>query len=152
MDTTGSDPQPPAGPAAGWYPDPYGQAPQRWWDGSQWTGQVGGTQSSGTGSDTALAQLAHILGLLFGFLAPLIIWLVKGKESAFIDQHAKEALNFQLTVLIAGFVGGVLLLVLVGFLVLLVVFVLDVVFSIQQTIKAGRGEPAAYPVSIRFIS
>jgi uncharacterized protein len=152
MDTSGSEPQPPAGPAAGWYPDPYGQAPQRWWDGGQWTGRVSATSGSGLAGDTGLAQLAHILGLLFGFLAPLIIWLVKGKESAYIDQHAKEALNFQLTVLIAGFVGGVLLLVLVGFLVLLVVFILDVVFSIQQTIKAGRGEAASYPVSIRFIS
>ncbi|KQR50807.1 hypothetical protein ASF88_16380 [Leifsonia sp. Leaf336] len=29
-------------PAAGWYPDPYREAPLRWWDGTQWTGQVGG--------------------------------------------------------------------------------------------------------------
>ncbi|MFF2050533.1 DUF2510 domain-containing protein [Leifsonia sp. NPDC058194] len=30
----------PGGVAPGWYPDPYGAAPQRWWDGTQWTAQV----------------------------------------------------------------------------------------------------------------
>jgi hypothetical protein len=29
--------QAPAGPPAGWYPDPQGLAPVRWWDGGQWT-------------------------------------------------------------------------------------------------------------------
>lgn len=31
---------PPQGPPAGWYADPHGQAPQRWWDGARWTEHV----------------------------------------------------------------------------------------------------------------
>lgn len=31
---------PPPAPPAGWYPDPQGQAAQRWWDGSAWTGHT----------------------------------------------------------------------------------------------------------------
>jgi hypothetical protein len=33
---------------AGWYPDPWGQAAQRWWDGQQWTSHVEGAAATGT--------------------------------------------------------------------------------------------------------
>lgn len=38
--TAPAPPPPPAGPPEGWYPDPHGQAAQRWWDGSAWTGAI----------------------------------------------------------------------------------------------------------------
>ena len=47
-----------------------------------------------------LAMLAHLLGALVGFLGPLILWVVKKDEHEFIDDQSKEALNFQLTLLI----------------------------------------------------
>ncbi len=34
--------------APGWYPDPYREAPLRWWDGTQWTAQVGGHAPGGS--------------------------------------------------------------------------------------------------------
>jgi uncharacterized RDD family membrane protein YckC len=34
-------PTPPSLPPPGWYPDPSGQAPHRWWDGTRWTEHVG---------------------------------------------------------------------------------------------------------------
>lgn len=153
MDTSGQPPTP-----AGWYPDPQGQAAQRYWDGSQWTDHTsdvptaaatGGAAISAT-SDTGMAQLTHILGLLTGFVGPLILWLVK-KDDPFVEQHSKEALNFQITIVIAFIVAGVLSFVLIGLLLLPVIFIVDIVFCIQQTMKAGRGEPAQYPLAIRII-
>jgi uncharacterized Tic20 family protein len=102
-------------------------------------------------SNTGTAQLTHILGLFTGFLGPLIIYLVM-KEEPFVEQHAKEALNFQITVLLAGVVAGLLSLILIGLLLLPVIFIVDIVFCIQQTMKAGQGEPSEYPVSIRLIT
>lgn len=143
-------------PAPGWYPDPNGQPVQRWWDGTQWTDQTSAASTGGGGidatSDTGMAQLVHILGLLTGFLGPLIIWLVKGDESPFVTQHAKEALNFQITVAIAATVSGLLIFVIIGVVLLPLVFIVDLIFAIQQTMAAGRGEQSRYPLSIRLIS
>lgn len=150
MDT----PNPGQDPAPGWYPDPYGQPGQRWWDGTTWTDQIsgGGAAGAAASGDRSLAQLVHILGLLTGFLGPLILWLIKRDEDPFASQHAVEALNFQITVAIAAFVSGILILLIIGIVLLPAVMIVDIIFSIQQTLKAGRGEPARYPVSIRLVT
>jgi uncharacterized Tic20 family protein len=55
----------------------------------------GGKKARGvTENDCTLAMLLYLSSFLFGFLGPLIIWLVKKAESPFIDHHGKSALNF----------------------------------------------------------
>ncbi len=154
MENQGHDPS--AQPPPGWFPDPHGHAAQRYWDGTRWTehvsGPAPGTAPGGAGApDTGMAQVSHILGLLTGFLGPLIIYLVK-KDDPFVEQHAKEALNFQIAVLFALIVAGLLSLILIGLLLLPVIFIVDIVFCIQQTMKAGQREPSRYPLSIRLIT
>src|SRR5687768_2884713 len=56
-----------------------------------------------------------------GFLAPLIILLVKGNDSPFVRRHAVESLNFQISLLIYLGISLVLALVLIGFLLMAVV-------------------------------
>jgi len=97
------------------------------------------------------AMLCHLLAIFTGFLAPLIIWLIKKDEDPFIDEHGKEALNFQITVCIAMFVSGILTMVCIGVILLLAVIVANVIFCVLATVKANKGEPYRYPVSIRFI-
>src|SRR6266496_3240307 len=53
-----------------------------------------------TSDEKTLAILSHILTLVAPILAPLIIYLVKKNESRFVEWHAKESLNFQITVAI----------------------------------------------------
>ena len=53
----------------------------------------------------------HILG-------PLIVWLAKRGDSPEIDEHGKESLNFQISMLIYNVIAGVLCLVLIGFVIL----------------------------------
>ncbi len=114
---------------------------------------------TGESDARSMAMLAHLLGALFGFVGPLIIWLVKKDESRFVDDQGKEALNFQLTLLIAYLVSAILYVVIsfvtcgIGsFLPLpLIVTIFQLVFGIIGSVKANNGEYYRYPCNIRMI-
>ncbi len=106
-------------------------------------------------------MLMHLLGLLTGFLGPLILWLVRKDSSPFLDHQGKEALNFQITILLV-FIGFTIISIGLAFLTLglaalpmtglfLVCLVLIMVWEITGCIRANRGEWYTYPVSIRII-
>jgi uncharacterized protein len=86
----------------------------------------------------------HILG-------PLVVWLAKRGDSAEIDAHGKESLNFQISMLIYSVIGGVLCLVLIGFLILILLHILNVVLVIVASIQASEGKFYRYPLAIRLI-
>lgn len=99
-----------------------------------------------------LIALVGLLGNGIGFLVgPLVVWLVKKEEDPFIDEQGKEAVNFQITMLIAAFISGLLTLIFIGFLLLIGVGLLMIIFPIIAAIKANEGEHYRYPMSIRFI-
>src|SRR5215212_8546203 len=104
---------------------------------------------------TALCHASALLGVLLHFpghlLGPLIVWLLKRDESADIDAHGKEALNFQISMLIYNFVAAVFCLILIGFVFLAVLWVLNAILVIIAAIKASDGEFYRYPMTIRFI-
>ena len=98
------------------------------------------------------ATLIQLGGLFFGFLAPLIGFLVLKDRGPFVRSYAATALNFQLTLLIVTIVGSILTIVLVGFLILFAAWLAGIVFSIIAAVKANRGEWYQYPATIRFFS
>ena len=110
-------------------------------------------QPAGTVSenDRILAILTHILTFFFGFLVPLVIYLVKKDESPFVREHAKESLNFQLTMLIAYIVSFILVFVIIGILMLVVVGIAHLVLVIVATIRAADNQIYRYPFSIKFV-
>ena len=126
-------------PPPGWNPPPAGweQPPPGWQPQPE---------------DTTWAVLAHLSYFVFGLIAPLVIYLVKKDESPFTRQHAAEALNFHITLLIAAIVSGILILVLIGVLLLIVLFIGGAVYAILAALAAGRREPYRYPLTIRFVS
>jgi uncharacterized Tic20 family protein len=69
-----------------------------------------------------LALLAHILTLVAPILAPLIIYLIKKDESKFVAYHAKESLNFQITVCL---IVIILIITIIGILLLWVVGIIS---------------------------
>ena len=99
-----------------------------------------------------LAMLAHLLGIFTGPVAALVIWLVKREEGGFVEDQAKEALNFQITVLILSVISAVLVLVLIGFLLLLAVWVGSLVFAIIGAMKAYEGQRYRYPLTLRLVT
>ncbi|MCL2020809.1 MAG: DUF4870 domain-containing protein [Betaproteobacteria bacterium] len=111
------------------------------------------TASAPTADDRNIAMLAHLLGIFTYFIGSLIIWLVhKDKpEKAFVSAQAKEALNFQITMLLAYFVSGLLVFVLIGFLLIFIVFIVDIVFCIVAAISVSSGNNYRYPIVIRLL-
>ncbi|MEV4376455.1 DUF4870 domain-containing protein [Streptosporangium sp. NPDC049644] len=112
-----------------------------------------GTYGPRPGSDdTTMAMLAHLLGLLTSFVGPLVLYLAKKDESPYVRDQAAEALNFQLTVLIAYFVCMILALVLIGFVLMLLLWIGSIIMTVIAAVAANRGENHRYPMSIRFVS
>jgi uncharacterized protein len=143
-----------------WSPPPGG--PQPAWGGAP------ATHPSGLASDVRNWGLAAHLSAYVGawvalaFLGPLIVWLIKRDEHPFIEHHAKEALNFNISFLLYGIVGGIIAIPVglftlgIGLIPIAIVgFALVVVwliFPILAAIKAANGEGYRYPLTIRFVS
>lgn len=101
-----------------------------------------------TSDEKTMAILSHILTLVVGFIAPLVIYLVKKDESSYITAHAKESLNFQITVTIACIV---LAITIIGILLIWAVLLAALVLVIIATIRASEGKLYRYPLTLRLI-
>ena len=101
-----------------------------------------------TSDEKTMALLAHVLTFVASFLATLIIYVVKKDESVFVSSHAKESLNFQITVVL---IIIVLFITIIGILLVWLVGIASLVLVIIATIRASEGKLYKYPVSIRFI-
>jgi uncharacterized Tic20 family protein len=104
-------------------------------------------------------MFCHIAGLAWfivpvigGVIGPLIIWQIKKDQRPFVDQHGKEALNFQISMLIYFMVAALLWFVCVGMVLVPLVAIADIVFAIIAAVKAANGETYRYPLTIRFIA
>lgn len=100
-----------------------------------------------------LLHLSFFLGYiipLLGWVAPIIMWQSK-KEDADVDKHGKNLINFLLSYLIYAFVGFLLSIIGIGFVILGAIAVLQVVFVIMAALKANNGESWKYPLSIELI-
>jgi uncharacterized Tic20 family protein len=98
-----------------------------------------------------MAMLCHLLAIFTGFLGPLIIWLIKKDQSPFVDDQGKEALNFQLTMLIGWIAGALTTCIFIGFIILPAVIIVNLIFCIMATMKANQGIAYRYPFAIRMI-
>jgi uncharacterized protein len=113
-------------------------------------------------------MLAHLAGLFFGVLGALIVWLIKKKESRFLDHQGKEELNFQLTMLplyllfsfgyccggcFTWFLPYIVQLGLHGLATLLILAVTAVrlIFGVMAALAAKKGEWYVFPFAIRLI-
>ena len=99
-----------------------------------------------------LAGLAwFILPVIGNVIGPLIIWQIKKDDFAFVDSQGKEAVNFQISMLIYGVGAGLLCFACVGFFLLPAVIVVDLIFLLIAAVKANNGKAYRYPLCIRFI-
>jgi uncharacterized protein len=100
-----------------------------------------------TPDEKTWGMLAHLSGIVLGFLGPLITMLVKGKESAWVDANSKEALNFEITALIAYAVIGTI----TCGLGIPVVWVVVTVLHVIAAMKVNEGQRYQYPATLRLL-
>ena len=112
-------------------------------------------------SQRTYALFMNLVGLLSLFdqsfagpIGTLIMWRLKANESDFLDDHGREAMNFQISLLIysaAAIPIGVVTLGLGVPVILFVLAVVRLVGCIRGAMAASRGEYYRYPVCIRFL-
>jgi uncharacterized Tic20 family protein len=102
-------------------------------------------------------HLAAILGWILllptglpggNILGPLILWILKKDTMPLVNEHGKEALNFQITV-----TGAILLCIplIVTMLFIPFIWLAALVLSVIGTVKASKGELYRYPLTIRLV-
>lgn len=103
--------------------------------------------------DRTIALITHLSGIIAGFIVPLIMWLInKDKpEKSWLTDQSKEALNFQITLLIVYVIGMVLTVILIGALINFAAWIACIVFSIIAGLAANKGEAYRYPFALRLI-
>lgn len=105
--------------------------------------------SDTSNQDTGLAIVAHIAGFVTSILGPLLIYLLADDE--FAKRNAANALNWQLMVVIYGIIAGVLSLLVIGFALIPLILLLNLVFCVVAAIKASNGETWSYPLTYDFV-
>jgi uncharacterized Tic20 family protein len=121
--------------------------------------QAGGATPGGTPTkeERTWGMVAHLLGLsgyivpMGNVLGPLVLWLARKDDSAFVADQARESLNFQITMLIAALISAALLCVFIGIFLLAGVVVIDLVFVIIAAMRANEGELYRYPWTLRLV-
>ncbi len=98
-----------------------------------------------------LSQLLNFLTAIGGLVAAIILWQTKKDEVADMDEHGKEVLNFQISILIYSIIASILCVVLIGFILLPIIGLLAFIFPILNGIKAKDGKPTNYPLTIKII-
>jgi uncharacterized protein len=117
-------------------------------------GNAGSAQPPLSDSDQRLwATLAHILPIIgLSFLAPLVIWLVFKDRGRFVDEQAKEALNFQITLAIAAIGISIIGTITFGIgFILYLAFIVALVWMIMAAVAVNRGDAYRYPVNVRLV-
>ncbi len=109
---------------------------------------TGGGFGAANADDRTWGTLAHLGGILLGFIPSLIIMLTKGNESPFVRKESVEALNFQITMVIVWIVASILAVLVIP---LLVAFAIGLVFPIMGAMANNKGENYRYPVAIRLV-
>lgn len=115
-----------------------------------------------TSEDRTLAMLCHLGGFFTSFLVPLVIWLVQKDKSRFVDHQGKEALNFQISLIIYYTLGAAVvlaivlvgrepMLALVGFLLLGLLALFEIAVVILASVASYKGEAYRYPLTIRLV-
>jgi len=120
--------------------------------------QIPASGGTPTESERTWGMLAHlsalaglVLPLIGNVLGPLVVWMAKRDQSAFVATEALEALNFNLTVSLAAILCCILMLIFIGFLLGFALFIVWLVSTLVAAIRASDGATYRYPFSLHLV-
>jgi uncharacterized Tic20 family protein len=104
--------------------------------------------------DKNLAMLTHLSGFILSIIVPLIVWLMHKDrpEKTYLVSEAKEALNFQITVLIGHVICWILTIIVIGAFLTWVLWIVNLVFCIIAAVKVSSDGSYRYPFALRLVS
>ena len=101
--------------------------------------------------DRNMAVLTYILCLFTGFIGPLIIWLMKKDQSAFVNNQGKEVLNWCITLVLGNIACLILTVIWIGLLLWPLLGLAHVIFNIRGAMSARKGSAYRYPFALRLL-
>lgn len=99
-------------------------------------------------------QVSSFAGYIIPFgsiLGPFIVWLMKRDEMPFVDECGRNCLNFKISLMIYMMISAILMFVGIGFILIGVLAIVDIVFTIIAAMKASEGISYKYPMTIKFL-
>ena len=115
-------------------------------------GSTGSAAMLSPSEEKGWALGVHLSELIVSFIGPLVIWLIFKGRGPFLEHHAKEALNFSITMFIAIVISAFSMFILIGFVLLPLVGIWAFVMPIIAAVKASNGEWYRYPLTLRLIT
>lgn len=98
-----------------------------------------------------MAMLAHLLGIFTSIIGPLIIWLMKKEDDPYIEQQSREALNFQITMLIAWAIAAITSIICIGAILAIIIPIVVLVLGIMAAVAVSDGKDYRYPFTLRLV-
>jgi hypothetical protein len=99
-----------------------------------------------------ISTFSNALVPLGNFLGPIIIWQLKKNESEFVADQAKEALNFQISLIIYALISFLCIFIFIGVFMIIGLILFSLIIVIVAGVRANNGEYYRYPMCIRLIS
>lgn len=100
--------------------------------------------------DRTIAVLTHLSGIIHLVIMPLIVWILKKDTSPYLNDQAKEALNFHISLVIYHAAAVVLSIFLCG-IPSIGVWIFGLVVSILAAMACNSGQYYRYPMCLRFV-
>ncbi len=104
-----------------------------------------------------LIHIIPLLGIIIPFanlILPVVFWLIYRTENDYYDMEGRKVINFQITISLLGCISIPLLIFYmpVGYPLLILCYLIGIIFSIGNTIRAVKNVSSFYPLSIRFLT
>ena len=97
-----------------------------------------------------IGTFSSIVVPLGNFIAPIVVWQLKKHDSDYVVEQAKEALNFQISLVIYTLLCLPLCFIVIGFFLIFALVIFGLITVIVAGVKANEGEEYQYPMCIRL--